>query len=421
MNTKPKTLEELKEECVAAIRSECSTKISTVLPNTVLDGVAWAVAKLAQHIITDTAYLETKFFPEYATGSLLNAHASRMGLEERRGMTNSSVILQFLCDPLYDALPTYPKGTKVKTAKGLVYETIASVTVSEARRIAFVEARSQKTGPASAVGIGELTTMVDAPPYGHLSVTNVTMSIGGFTEEHDILYRQRILSARDLLSVNTSAFYEALIFLLHDNIIRVRFRTVDSRNSKYVINVLRNDGSYFTDVELNAIKTSILPYLPIHDIDGKNVLVNNFEFVNLYVFVSAQFDINRHEELQNELNRELNEYLDFRFWQEGQKVQWEELIELFRDIEGIIEVNESRVSPPNDIVLAYDQLPKVALCTLQYEIVGEVVDQTIYLKPPIVDITDGKYDGLIIMRGNVAVVSAGGHTAFSDGFDAGFE
>jgi hypothetical protein len=419
MNTKPKTLEELKEECIASLRAESDGRLTTILPDTVLDGIAWGMAKLAQHIITDTAYLESKFFPEFATENLLDAHATRIGLDPRRGATNSTVTLQFLADTEIDKRPTYPAGTKVKTVNGQVYETVKTVKASENRGICFVDARSQKIGPVSAVDTGELTMLVDTAPTGHLSVTNVTLSVGGFAEEHDDLFRYRIQAAKHILSVNTAAFYEALILKLFPHVIRVRCRTIDMLHSKYIINVLRDDGSYFTTSELQEIKEAIQPYLPIHDIDAGKLDVKNFEYVYLYVYVSAQFDTTKTATLKNTLNKKLNEYLDYRFWPEGQKVEWEELVRLFRNTDGIVEVNDSRISPPNDVVLSVEQLPKIALLTLQYEVVGEENQPDIPIDQPPVDIRDGLYSGLIVLRGNATIVSTG--TAFDSGFDTGFE
>jgi hypothetical protein len=104
MITKPLTTVELKQIFLENFLNK-TTKVSKVSNNSVINGTAYGVAKIAQKALKDIALIESHLFIDSATGDNLDLIASRLGISPRFGVSGSSTYVRLVADPgtLYQA------------------------------------------------------------------------------------------------------------------------------------------------------------------------------------------------------------------------------------------------------------------------------------------------------------------------------
>ena len=69
-------------------------KVTDITDNSVLNGVAYGTAKVAQKALKDIAIVEAQIFPEEATGDYLDRAAQLFGVTPRKGALGSMQLLE---------------------------------------------------------------------------------------------------------------------------------------------------------------------------------------------------------------------------------------------------------------------------------------------------------------------------------------
>lgn len=98
MKTIISTVTELKNIILEILFSK-TDKVSKVSNTSVLNGLAYANAKVGQKALKDIAIIESQLFPEYATGEYLDAVAARYGIFERLGSCSSTTYIYLYGEP----------------------------------------------------------------------------------------------------------------------------------------------------------------------------------------------------------------------------------------------------------------------------------------------------------------------------------
>ena len=124
-----------------------------------------------------------------AQGPDLERLGSLVGVE-RRGPTRSIVPVVFSRKSDSKDEIEIPVATRLKTEKNVVYETTSRIVIPPGEPEARAYATSVDAGPATRIGVGELTEFVDR--IEGVEVFNPEPSSGGRSAEDDEELRQRI-------------------------------------------------------------------------------------------------------------------------------------------------------------------------------------------------------------------------------------
>lgn len=361
MLVKVKTIEQLKQEFFFSLRNNCGDKITKITPLSVTNGFAFAISKIVQKLNKDAAMIEAKLFPETANSTVLDNIASREGVPGRRSSSGSSTVLLF-----FGALATvYPAGTQVRSIGGVIFETLEELTLSF-HRFGFVLAESTTVGSSVNVSPNTVTELVAAPPAGHTSVTNPFRAIGGRDQESDYDFRNRLLQAENIISKNTEAFYEALVYNVTEDILRVHSRGLKTFDDTFELIVVKNNLADYDAGELAAIKNGILNSVPLSDYGDTKISVANIDwtYIDMYIPIRLISGYNL-EDVAVQMQAELATFIDLSRWRFGEKVEWDDLLEVCKNTEGVQEIYDRDFLPRVDKTVGEHSLPRIRQFTIK--------------------------------------------------------
>lgn len=367
-----KTIEELKREFLISFRNNCGDKVTKVMPNSVINGFAYGISKLVQKINRDAASIESKLFPEYANSTLLDEISQREGVPERNVASKSTALLLFIADEN----TVYSLGTQVKSANGVTFTTLSELTI-DANGFGFVFAESSLAGINQNVEANSINIMVSLPPIGHESVTNPVRTIGGADIESDFNYKYRILNAQNIFSKNTNAFYEALVRNFDSNVLRVISRNVNRIDNRFEMILVKNSGADFNSNELNNIKTQIKDYLPYSDYGDNTIILSNvtWQYIDIYAPIKLESGYVLSDILKQMQINVVN-YLDMNSWEFGKKVDWDVLLQLCYNVEGVRDIDDVSFIPNTDIIVSGFSLPRLRDFTIKDLVSNTIIGRT---------------------------------------------
>lgn len=369
MLIKNKTIEELKTEFISSLRSNCGDKITKVLPDTVFNGLAFAISKITQKIIKSAAQIEARTFPELANNSTLDQIASENGIPVRYSASKSMVVLLF-----YAADTTfYASGFQVKNSDGIVFETKKDLTVNE-NEFGFVVSESLTTGSVNNVEANTLTIPVTTAPVGHVSVTNTFKAINGRDQEAYRDYQNFILNIENILSKNTEAYYDALVRNFNREIIKVYSEVVIGEINSFNLYVVKNNAADLSSGELTTLKNQIVPYTPLSDnkFNILNVVYTDFDMIVPVRLITGYILA----DVLKDMQVNIQDFMNLTNWDFGQKLQWDDLLEVCKNTEGIEEVFDSGFYPNSDIQISDGSLPRLNNFTIENVDTGTTIGKS---------------------------------------------
>ena len=65
------------------------------------------------------------------------------------------------------------------------------------------------------------------------------------------------------------------------------------------------------------------------------------------------------DEVRKNIQINITKYLDFRYWEYGQKIEWDELLEVVKNTEGVRYVPDGFFKPSKDEQVPVNKLPRV--------------------------------------------------------------
>jgi hypothetical protein len=320
--------------------------------------VFYGVAKTGQKALVDIANIEAQLFPEYATGNLLDNAAARLGVAPRFGASGSSTFVRLVGAPG----TTYLAATHtIISTSGVVFEFSNNVTIPQDGYI-YANVSSRDTGARTNVNPYTLTT-VSPVPTGHDYVINEFKSIGGADAEDDSSFKQRIINYPNLLSETTLEKMNQVFIKQNNNVLRTIYKGL-STTGKNKLGVLTQDGSELTTTELDDLLNYVKTYLSINDlrIEGNDIVGIELENIDFYpidvdfrVDIAANYDA---DSLRVEIQTKFARLVDYRFWEDGGVVQWDDLLQIVKDTQGVRSVPDKRFLPQSDIVVPIGQFPR---------------------------------------------------------------
>jgi hypothetical protein len=336
-------------------------KVSNIADGSVLNAVAFGTAKVAQKAIKDIAIVEAQIFPTSATGTYLDKSAALFGVSPRKQALGSSTYIRVYAEPgtLYEV------GTTFISKNGIRFIMDKPFTVDNSG-YGYVSVRSVITGSATNVEANSIT-QVSPRPLTHIECTNEYAAIGGRDYEDDETFRNRIINYNNRLSEETVESWTQIFQDLDDRILKVMNVGLGEDGKTHIYLVTQN-GSFFTDDELEELLDKATPYFGLTELNlsgesigivlenAKWMYVGGEQGVDFRVELSPNTDI---ADARKNIQIAMTKYLDFRFWEAGKVVQWDDLLQVVKTAEGVKYVPDEYFFPYFDEEVPLNMLPRI--------------------------------------------------------------
>ena len=371
MITKIVPVQELKQIFLEVFLNK-TDKVNDVSAESVLNGIAFACAKVGQKCLVNQSVVEGHLFPDTAYGSYLDELAAIRGIAPRFGAAPSTTYARFIGEEgtFYDA-----SNLVLYASSGIAF-TLEENVVIGANGYAYGKVRATSSGSNTNVdplSINRLNTN----PQGHYSVTNEYRASGGRDYEDDDLFRQRIKDSVNQLSRNTMSYLEQVFMKINDRVLRLHKggMTADGKMNLIVVSV---NGQDFTQQEFDEILSRSEEFLPLNELLRENTdFALNLQNVDwLPVDVEFRVDIDPAYDqavVRRNIAIQMNKLFDYRFWKYGDKVEWENLLYAAKNVEGVRYVPDTHFYPAADINVPRYRLPRIRGFILR-DLNGDIIE-----------------------------------------------
>lgn len=354
-------------------------KISDVSAESVLNAIAYADSKIAQKIMVNQAVIEGHIFPDTSAGEYLDALAQLRGVAPRFKAAPSTTYVRVIGDPgtFYEAGSVFASNT------GLTFTSMEDVTIGtkdssgqvvDNSRIAYIQVRCTKDGADTNISPLSITR-VTPTPTGHQSCTNEYQATGGRDEEDDETFRIRIKESINQLATGTLSQLEQVLMKINPRVLRVlkgglgvSDTTGSAAESRINLTVVSVNGQDFIQSEFDEMYSKAEEFLCLTDllrvsISGARYPAINLRNVNwLYVNIDFRVDIDpayNVDTVRTQIQLQLNKLFDYRFWNPGDKVEWDDMLYAVKNVEGVRYVPDTHFNPNYDINVPEYSLPRV--------------------------------------------------------------
>jgi hypothetical protein len=336
-------------------------KVSNIADGSVLNAMAFGTAKVAQKAIKDIAIVEAQIFPTSATGEYLDKAAALYGVSPRKQALGSSTYVRVSAEPGTQ----YEVGTTFLAKNGIRFVVDKPYTVDNSG-YGYVSVRSTITGSATNVEANSIV-QVSPRPLTHIECTNEYAAIGGRDYEDDVTFRNRIINYNNKLSEETMESWTQIFQDLDPRILKVMNVGLGEDGKTHIYLVTQN-GSFFTDDELETLLQKATPYFGLTELnlqgEAVGVVLENAKWmfvggnngVDFRVELSPDTDI---ATVRKNIQIAMTKYLDFRFWDAGKTVQWDDLLQVVKSSEGVKYVPDEYFFPYYDEEVPLNMLPRI--------------------------------------------------------------
>lgn len=359
-------------------------KATDVSDNSVTNAVAFGVATVAQKCIKDIAIVESQIMPDSAVGVDLDNAATLFGVPARLGALQSSTYLRIIADTgtFYDK--TVVSFTNYNGIRFIPEVDLTMGTLG----FDYLKVRSEGTGENTNVDANSIIT-INSAPVGHIAVTNEFMATGGRDVESDDILRQRIKKHDNIIARYTLEYYNQLFQQFNSNVLRVLNMGSDD-DGKYVISIVTQNGIDLTNSELDDLLANTKQYFAITDLNKFGELIGlklqnaTWYYVGDPLRDNSGTGIDFRVQLWDGVNPDtvrkniqinISKYLDFRFWEYGQKVEWDNLLQIVKTTEGVRYVPDNFFYPNHDEIVPVNQLPRVKKFIMR-DVAGTIITDT---------------------------------------------
>lgn len=370
MITKITTVEELKRVFVESILNN-TNKVTKISDGSVLNGIGYGVGKLGQKTLKDLSIVESRIFPDTAFGGYLDEIAKLNGIAPRFSESPSSGYIRVAGEQG----TTYSPGTHTFRGKGINFTPQESVTIGE---VGFAYVKVQSLSLGSDTNIESLAINKVSPnPPGHSYCINEFKTSGGRDNESDELFRERIKEGINSLSRGTISYLEQVFRKANEDVLRVYNMGLDSVGD-LVIGVSSVNGSDFSQSELDDIFLKSESYFSMNELkpdgmDSYGVKIKNIPYFPIDVSVRVNLDSSiNSDKIRREIQISLNKVVDYRKWENGGIIDWIDLVNAVKGVNGVKRVLDNYFYPNNDIIIPKNHLPRIrgfALLNLSGELI----------------------------------------------------
>lgn len=358
MFTKLISVEELKSTFTEILLNK-TDKITKITEGSVVNGASFGVAKIGQKIIKDIAVLESKIFPDTASGRHLDDIARLEGVSQRFGSRQSSTYVRISGN----VGTNYVAGTHVfKSSSGIEFDLESNYTIG-VHGWGYVKVRSKTTG--SNTNVDALTiNQVSPVPLGHTYCINEFAASFGKDKEVDDVFRKRIKEGVNLLSKSTISQIEQVFLKINENVLKVYYAGIDDMG-RTVLAILTENGIDLSQSEMNDIILrsekyfSLIEFRP-SNFNGYGVSLRNVQWqpIDISMRIDLESSMSQ-DEIRKDIQIRLNKYLDYRYWKSGSMLQWDDLLDIVKNTKGVRYVSDAHFFPSSDIQTDLFKLPRI--------------------------------------------------------------
>lgn len=358
MFTKPMTVTDLKQLFLEALLNTTS-EVTKINDHSVLSGVGYGIAKVAQKAMKEVALVEAHVFVDSAYGEHLDLIAARNGIAARFEASASSTYVRLVgtVGTLYEA------GVNICTGShGINFEFAEDVVIG-VHGFAYGKIRSTSSGLQTNVDSLSINK-ISPTPIGHVYLTNEVQATGGRDLESDDLFRKRIKESVNLAATDTISKLEQIFMKLNPDILRVFYQGV-SEGGKHIFSLTTQNGIDLTSSQLQDLEDKVAQYLSITDLspygyDSIGIELRNSYWTYVDVDFRCQLDTGAiGDDVRKDIQVRLNQYLDWRNWDINRDIQWDELLTIVRTTKSIRNVSDTTFFPRVDATVERDKLPRL--------------------------------------------------------------
>ena len=347
-------------------------KISDISDDSVLNGIAYGCAKVGQRLLVNQGIVEGHLFPDTAYGQYLDNIASIRGVSPRFGACGSTTYVRVIAEPGTSYIMGVQKFT---STSGVTFELEESKTVDE-NGFAYIKVKSTQVGTSTNVDPVSINK-VSPKPNGHISVTNEYAATGGMDAESDALFRQRIKNSVNALSRGTIAFIEQVFMKINPRVLRV-FKGGITSNGKINLIICSTNGASFSQNECDLMISRSEEYLSLYDIlrevSGYALNLVNVEWryvdVSFRVELDPSYDV---DVVRKNIQIQMNKLFDYRFWNQGDRIEWDDLLQVAKNTEGVRYIPDNYFYPQSDINVPSNKLPRIR-GFIMYDLNGNIIE-----------------------------------------------
>lgn len=337
-------------------------KVSDITDNSVLNATAYATAKVAQKALKDVAIVEAQIFPEEASGEYLDRAATLFGVTPRKGALGSSTYIRVYAKPG----TTYTKGVNVFVSTNGVRFPIEETLIVGDSGYGYVKVKSESVGAFTNVDPNSIVTLTPVP-NGHIECTNEYYAVGGRDVEDDEMFRIRILNHQNVYAEGTLEKLVQILQNIDSRVLKIMFVGV-MEDSFIHIQIATQNGQELTYQELQTLLEGATPYFGVGDMIVSGRLMGiKFENASWYEVggekgidfrceLEAGYDI---AAVRKNIQVGMTKYLDWRFWEPGRQVEWDNLLEITKNTEGVKYVADQDFYPKVDEPVSEWLLPRI--------------------------------------------------------------
>jgi hypothetical protein len=284
------------------------------------------------------------------------------GVSERKGALGSSTYVRVIADEG----TTYLLGThRFVNTNGIVFEMENDFTVG-VNGFGYIKVRSVDSGNKTNVEAASIVN-VTPRPEGHVAVTNEYQAIGGRDEESDEVLRLRIKNNLNILSISTVEYFTQVFQNIDDRVLRI-VNVGTNDDGKRELRVLSQNGIDFIQSELQNMLDQSKNFFPLTDknrfgdligIELKNIewyYIGGEQGVDFRVQVEDNYSV---DEVRKKIQVNLSKYSDFRFWSIEDTIQWDDMLEIVKETEGVKYVPDKFFNPNNDEAVPLNKFPRI--------------------------------------------------------------
>ena len=361
MKTKLYSREALKS-IVGEIFLNKTDKVTKITNESILNAMFFSDSRLAQLVLKEVALTESKIFPQYASGSQLDEAGLLFDSIERYGASSSTTSLRIVADPG----TVYPQiGTVFTGANSINFELIDDFTIDD-NGYGYAKVRSIETGSRANVDPVTITS-VSPEPSGHIAVANEFMATGGRDEESDEDFRARIKSHKNLQARDTLAYLIEVFRLFNEDVLTIQNLGIGS-DGKLQLSIVLQNGSQLTENELNSLLDSAKSYFSLTDLNKQGDVIGitliNSEWYSVGGSTGVDFRVQLFQNynpdtIRKNIQTAMSKYLDVRSWTVNRVVEWDELLRIVKDVEGVKYVPDEFFHPNVDEEVPTNQYPRI--------------------------------------------------------------
>lgn len=175
--------------------------------------------------------------------------------------------------------------------------------------------------------------------------------------------------------MNTLAQLEQVLMKINPRVLRVlkggygeSQTTGSAAESRINLTVVSVNGQDFTQEEFDEMYSRAEEYLCLTDLLRVSIAGARYPAINLrnvnWLFVNVDFRVDidpayNTDDVRTQIQLQMNKLFDYRFWEPGDKVEWEDMLYVVKNVEGVRYVPDTHFNPGYDINVPEYTLPRV--------------------------------------------------------------